>query len=117
MPRLYYHHVAQKGLEHLAQTVYERIDASVLARTLTPDVYERIADDVQRSFPSGTFNCWGAPEPAVSVMSKLIPGDFVLLVERGGEHGEIPALCEVKVIVPGPQPDLSWPHSSLGHRG
>jgi hypothetical protein len=57
MAKVYYHHVAQKGVADLTKTVFQQVDASILTVTLAPHVLEQIAQAVRRAFPSGRFNC------------------------------------------------------------
>jgi len=53
------------------------------------------------------MNCWGVPTGGGNIFRHLNRGDVVLLVEAATSDGLVPALCEVKELLPEQQPHLS----------
>ncbi len=101
--KLYFHHVGQKGAsEDFKKTVYARVPIS-LAETSVPDSDPSKAEllsSLHRNFPVGSFNCWGVPSGAATVIRNLSVGDAVLLVESASPTGgSIPALGIVKTFL------------------
>lgn len=92
--KLFYHHVGIAGSkEDFPKTVFNRVPQSILNSIPETEPYrEDIIQGVQSAFPEGHFNCWGVPSGAVPIIGRLEVGDAVLLVERFGEYGNIPAL-------------------------
>ncbi|HEV2881115.1 MAG TPA: HNH endonuclease [Pyrinomonadaceae bacterium] len=95
---LYYHHVGKTGAnEDFKKTVFSRVAISVVKDNVAdsnPHKQEMLKQ-LKANFPSGTFNCWGAPVGAKDYMNTLEIGDAVLLVESAGKDGRVPALCQV----------------------
>lgn len=100
---LYFHHVGQEGSRRdFPRTVFKRVPNDVVRKHIPADTPLRntILKQLEGDFPSGSFNCWGVPSGASTVIKKLSRGDVVLLVESVRINGEIPALCEVKLFQP-----------------
>ena len=96
---LYFHHVGKQGAERdFPKTVFgER--SLALARNHIPTSNPRrgeILAVLEEAFPAGTFNCWGVPAGASSVIQGLEVGDAVLLVRTTSGAGDVPALCPVR---------------------
>lgn len=96
--KLYYHHVGQPGAdEDFKKTVFGRVPISVVKDNVAdsnPHKQEMLKQ-LKANFPSGNFNCWGAPVGASRYMNDLEVGDVVLLIEFAGRNGHVPALCQV----------------------
>jgi 5-methylcytosine-specific restriction protein A len=103
MRRFYFHHVGEAGAQRdFPRTVYSQQSMSVVEESVGEGHPYRgaLLLELKRAFPSGRFNCWGVPAGAHSVIKRLAPGDFVLLVRAAKLDGIAPALCEVKVFLP-----------------
>lgn len=93
--KLYYHHVGIPGSsEDFKKTVFggktiEIVEDNVSAAY--PHKTEMLKL-LRAHFPSNSFNCWGVPAGASSVIGNLKTGDAVLLVESTGKDGRVPAL-------------------------
>jgi 5-methylcytosine-specific restriction protein A len=92
--KLFYHHVGKVGSqEDFKKTVFKRVPISILNTIPPTEPYRNdIIQSVRAAFPDGSFNCWGVPSGADSVVRRLEVGDAVLLVETVGEFGNIPVL-------------------------
>lgn len=96
---LFYHHVGQQGAsEDFPKTVFDRIPIEVVESNIPIIIPARdeIVRELKKSFPTGTFNCWGVPAGAQSVIKNLKVGDAVLLIETTAGPGYIPVLGIVK---------------------
>jgi hypothetical protein len=96
---LFYHHVGQTGAaEDFKKTIYSNVTYELVERNIPAHVpiRQEILDTIKAMFPSGTFNCWGVPSGAKSVIKNLKPGDVVLLIETTAGSGSIPALGIVR---------------------
>lgn len=98
--KLYYHHVGKKGAdEDFKKTVFARVPISLVESSVPNDEPDKtpLLSELNEKFPIGSFNCWGVPSGAASVIKNLSVGDAVLLVETASEYGgNIPALGVVK---------------------
>src|ERR1044072_9806095 len=94
--KLYYHHAGILGAkEDFKKTVFSSVPISVVMNNVSdsnPHKSEMLRV-LRANFPSGKFNCWGAP--ASNIITKLEVGDAVLLVESTGNSGRVPVLCLV----------------------
>ena len=110
--KLFYHHVGKKGAEEdFKKTVFARVPISLVERSIPNDDPDKplLLSELYEKFPIGSFNCWGVPSGAASVIKNLSFGDAVLLVETTSENGGyIPALCVVKVFIRHEFPQLSY---------
>lgn len=108
--KLYYHHVGgNAGTRDLHRTVFQEVRIDTIESALPGNHIWRteLLSRLYRAFPNGTFNVWGVPFGAKSIVGKLESGDAVLLVEQASEFGEVPALCMVDVYIPEPFPTIS----------
>jgi hypothetical protein len=110
--KLYYHHVGKKGAEEdFKKTVFARVPISLVESSI-PDnepFKALLLSELNEKFPIGSFNCWGVPGGAASVIQNLSVGDAVLLVETATVFGgNIPALCFVKTFIRHELPQLSY---------
>jgi len=107
MGNLHFHHVAQKGVPDLCKTVFSSLDMSILDAVGDTARRRRLQASLEREFPTGVFNCWGVPEGAERALSKVVPGDYVLLVEGVRFDSAVPALCHVRLVSREKHHDLS----------
>ena len=101
--KLYFHHVGQDGARRdFPRTVFADVPMDVARDNIPSDhpLRNAILSELEEKFPKGTFNCWGVPAGAHTVIKNLSVGDVVLLVETVHLDGEVPALCEVKIFYP-----------------
>ncbi|XGW00256.1 MAG: hypothetical protein ACAF41_15135 [Leptolyngbya sp. BL-A-14] len=109
--QLFFHNVGLNGANRdFPKTVSNRIPITVAEQSIPLDApyREEVVQQLQSRFPLGSFNCWGVPTGAESIMKNLNVGDAMLFVKTiGGEHGEIPALGIVKVFVKKQMRELS----------
>ena len=103
--QLFFHDVGLKGAERdFPKTVFGSIPLQVVEEH-APDYFKpEMVETLRDAFPRGSFNAWGVPAGAKSVIRRLEVGDAVLLIRTTGGEGDIPALCRVKAY---------WKHEML----
>jgi hypothetical protein len=101
--KLFYGHVGRIGAaNHFPLTVFNKVPVDVVERNMSPQDPSRsaILESLRRNFPSGYANSWGVPTGGGNIFRHLNRGDVVLLVEGATSDGLVPALCEVKDLLP-----------------
>jgi 5-methylcytosine-specific restriction protein A len=101
--RLYFHHVGESGSRRdFPRTVWNAVSIKTVEDNIPADDPFRspILRELRAKFPEGTFNCWGVPQGASTIIERLSTGDVVLLVESIRLAGSVPALCQVAVFYP-----------------
>lgn len=110
--KLYYHHVGKKGAdEDFKKTVFARVPISLVENSIPDNEPNKalLLSELNENFPIGSFNCWGVPSGAASIIKNLAVGDAVLLIETATElGGNIPALGQVKTFIRHEFPSLSF---------
>lgn len=101
--RVFFHHVGLPGATRdFPKTVFSDVPIAVVERAV-PDAEPLKVPLLQRlhaAFPAGSFNCWGVPAGATSVIRNLAVGDVVLLVESTTAGGRVSAFCQVAAFWP-----------------
>lgn len=105
---LFYHDVGLKGADRdFPRTVFGSVPVKVVEEHAPHHLRAEMVDGLGALFPAGSFNCWGVPAGAASVIKQLDVGDVMLLVRTTGGDGDIPALCLVRAFWKEPMPALS----------
>ncbi|HKN05019.1 MAG TPA: HNH endonuclease [Buttiauxella sp.] len=104
--QFYFHEVGIKGAESaFPKTVYNKIKTdNIVKYTNSP---EQTQEALDKEFNDGLCNVWGVPKGAATIIKKLQPGDFVMLVKTRARDGDIPILCKIKFILNETAPELS----------
>lgn len=95
---IFFHHVGQDGANRdFPRTVFNKLYLhQLIADSVISD--PELIKSIKEVFPSGSFNCWGVPSGAGSVIRNLRGGDYVFLVESSRIDGAVPVLCPVKIF-------------------
>lgn len=110
--KLYYHHVGKKGAdEDFKKTVFARVPISLVEYSIPDNEPNKalLLSELNEKFSIGSFNCWGVPSGAASIIKNLSVGDAVLLVETASVFGgNIPVLGLAKTFIRHEFPQLSY---------
>lgn len=102
---LFFHDVGLKGAERdFPKTVFSSVPLQVVEEYAPEYLRAEMVETLRDTFPQGSFNAWGVPTGAKSVIKQLNVGDAMLLIRTTGGDGDIPALCIV---------DAYWKHQML----
>ena len=109
-------HVGKNNLRHISDTVTKRLQIAEILHRMPDSVPEREffekADNLPKSFPDGTFNCWALPGRAKARWQEMNIGDVVLFVPS--LNAGVQYLGIVKEICPVESHEASkilWPHA------
>jgi hypothetical protein len=106
----FFHHVGDDGVDRdFPKTVYSEISIKKLQEE-KPDFPNSlyIISQLQKEFPSGSFNVWGIPAGAYPVVRAMQPGDLVLLIDNARwSTGQVRAMGLVKVFLAEEMTELS----------
>ena len=118
---LFIHHVGQDGAAaDFPKTVFQEVSLDTIKEPLLAagTAGALVLESLQAEFPSGSFNAWGVPRGASSVIRRLCPGDVVLLVSTIHIPGYVPALAEVRIFESSQFPEVSqalWGDDKYGY--
>ena len=106
--QLFFHDVGLKGAERdFPKTVFGSVPLETVEEYAPDHLRIKMTETLRDTFPKGSFNAWGVPSGAKSVIRQLNVGDAMLLIRTTGGDGDIPALCIVKAYWKHQMMDLS----------